>query len=117
MLSVQDRYGNVILKGHGNKALRTILAMICGFVYSVLVVAACCYMLALQLLSTPSELFTCLISLKWSKILHFIRASTTKFKHTNEWLKRANDKSLSYTKVKKHEYCCGRKTVSEQPMP
>lgn len=63
LLSAQDRYGSVVLKGHRKNALSTALAMICGFVYSILVVAAFCRTLALQLSSTPLELFTWFITL------------------------------------------------------
>lgn len=34
MCSVQDKYDNGDLKGHGNQAARTVLAMICRSVYS-----------------------------------------------------------------------------------
>ena len=94
MLRTQHRCDNVVLKGHGKKALSMALAVICVLVYSVLVVAAFCHTLALQLPSTPLELFTWFISLKRSKMPQFIRTSTAKFKHTNEWLGMANDKSL-----------------------
>lgn len=95
MFNTQYRCDNIVPKGHGKKALSMVIAVICVLVYFMLVVAAFCHTLARQLSSTPLELFTWFISLKRSKMPQFIRTSTAKFKHTNEWLGTANDnKSL-----------------------